>query len=89
MYKEVAIMWKNKEKFCRLRWCIWFVNNKACYFTKIVAPDFRYDPRKLLSVRFSLDELHFGQDPWLMLCCKFHLSCNIQLHEKTVTRFDI
>ena len=19
---------------CRLRWCIWFVNNKACYFTK-------------------------------------------------------
>jgi hypothetical protein len=24
-----------------LRWCIWFVNNKACYFTKIVAHDFQ------------------------------------------------
>ena len=31
--------------FKGLRWCIWFVNNKACYFTKkIVAHDFRYNP---------------------------------------------
>jgi hypothetical protein len=22
------------RKVCRLRWCVWFVNNKACYFTK-------------------------------------------------------
>ena len=29
--------WRLCEKLrtlCRLRWCIWFVNNKACYFTK-------------------------------------------------------
>ena len=35
------------KKLCKLRWCIWFVNNKACYFTKIVAHDFRYGPRIL------------------------------------------
>ncbi|PNF18373.1 hypothetical protein B7P43_G13494 [Cryptotermes secundus] len=25
---------EKERKVCRLRWCIWFVNNKACYFTK-------------------------------------------------------
>ena len=27
-----------KKKLCRLRWCIWFVNNKTCYFTKNCCP---------------------------------------------------
>ena len=25
---------EKSRKLCRLRWCIWFVNNKICYFTK-------------------------------------------------------
>ena len=33
------------KKVSRLRWCICFVNNKASYFPKFVAHDFRYDPR--------------------------------------------
>ena len=25
---------EKERKVCRLRWCIWFVNNSACYFIK-------------------------------------------------------
>ena len=33
------------RKLCRLRWYIWFVNIKHVTLQKIVAHDFRYDPR--------------------------------------------
>ena len=34
MYKEVAIMWENKESYVDYGGVFGFVNNKACYFTK-------------------------------------------------------
>jgi len=39
------------RKVCRLRWCIWFVNNTACYFTK-----------KLLLMTFGMTLILSGMD---------------------------
>jgi len=44
LYGRVAIMWQNKRKFCRLIWCIWFVNNKVCYFTESCCSRFSVRP---------------------------------------------
>jgi len=51
---------------------------------------FKLSTCKLHSVWCFLEELHLGLVPRLRLFLScIHTSCNIQLHEKTITRFDI
>ena len=46
MYKEVAIMWKNKERYIDLDGVFGLSIIKHVTLQKIVAHDFRYDPRR-------------------------------------------
>ena len=48
MYKEVAIMWKNKESYIDLGGVFGLATTKHVTLQKIVAHDFRYDPRSLV-----------------------------------------
>ena len=48
MYKEVAIMWKNKESYVDYGGVFGLSIIKHIALQKIVAHDFRYDPRNLL-----------------------------------------
>ena len=47
MYKEVAIMWKNKESYVDEGGVFGLSIIKHVTLKKIVAHDFRYDPRTL------------------------------------------
>ena len=46
MYKEVAIMWKNKESYLDKGGVFGLSIMKHVTLQKIVAHDFRYDPRR-------------------------------------------
>ena len=50
MYKEVAIMWKNKESYVDLGGVFGLSIIRHVTLQKIVAHDFRYDPRTLLKM---------------------------------------
>ena len=57
MYKEVAIMWKNKESYVDYGGVFGFSIIKHVTLQKIGAHDFRYDPRTSLKSPLGLQDV--------------------------------
>ena len=81
MYKEVAVMWENKESYVDLDGVFSLSIIKHVTLQKIVAHDFRYDPRNY--------HTYGGKDNvCLLIKCTVVRGCEI-LQEVLVTSSEI